>query len=444
VVNEGGTIHRWPMKVPLWSHINSPDIEQNLFPSAIYGIDMCDLHQAIAPRPLLAEIENYAPRFNDTAAHIRRRYEQLGMADHFATVEAADPHAWTVKLRLAATDWMSRWFYGRPGPTHEPDFEAEKPETLYCTTHGSLRYANKGESIFSLLARKANELPPAIGRKEVPAAMRELLKIKATGGPLAVRQVAITPRKGYRIEKIEFVSEPGIYIPVWIFVGEHPAPGQKPLLFVSESGKEADGMELGLYERLALAGHVVIAADVRGIGETKPPHMGVTFGPQAFRHLFDSENGMSLMAWYMDESLFGMRVYDVMRCVDYALGRADVDAKTLQVVGHGAGALWAMYAAAFDPRIVSVVAERGLLSYRSLAQSDKYLHNAGIFIRGVLLHFDLPQVAAAIAPRQLTLASPVDAMKRVVPAAAAKEAYKFTSAAYEEAGAAKSFVITAS
>jgi dienelactone hydrolase len=337
---------------------------------------------------------------------------------------------------------MSRCFYSRPGPTHEPDFEAEKPETLYCTANGSLRYSNKGESVQSLLVQKSAKMPPSIDRREVPAAIRDLLKIRAIREPMAVKQVAITPRKGYRIEKLEFVSEPGIYIPVWVFVTEHRTVGRKPLLFLSEAGKEADGLELGPYERLALEGHVVLAADVRGIGETKPPHMAVTFGPQAFRHLFDAENGMSLMAWYMDESLFGMRVYDAMRCIDYALSRSDVDPKSLEVVGQGAGALWVMYAAALDPRIGSVVAERGLLSYRSLAQADKYLHNAGIFIRGVLQHFDLPQVAAAIAPRHLTLASPVDPMKRVVPVAAAKEAYTFTSAAYAESGSAESFRIS--
>lgn len=442
VVNEGGTIHRWPMNVPLWSHLPSPDIEQNLFPAAVYGIDMCDLHQSIAPRPLLALIENYSPRFNQTADHIRRRYQQLGVADRFATAEATDPHAWTVKLRLATTDWLSRWFYSRPGPTREPEFVAEKPETLYCTANGSLQYSNRGESIFTILQRKQSEFSPSLDRRKVPDAMRSLLRIRSAREPLAARQVAITPRKGYRIEKIEFVSEPGIFIPVWIFVPEHPASGRKTRLFVTESGKETDGMELGAYERMALAGQVVISADVRGIGETKPPHTTATFGPLQFRQLFDAENAMSLMAWYMDESLFGMRVYDVMRCVNYALSRPDVDAKSLEVVGQGAGALWAMYAAAIDPRIVAVVAERGLLSYRSLAQVDRYTHDAGIFIRGVLQHFDLPQVAAAIAPRQLTLKFPVDPMKRIVPAAVANEAYRLAQQAYEEAGAANSFRVS--
>lgn len=436
VVNEGGTRHRWPMEVPIWGRIPSPDIEQNLFPSANYGIDLCDLHQAIAPRALMAMIENYAPEFNRTAAHIRQRYHQLGVPDRFATVEAADPHAWTVKLRLAATDWFSRCFYSRPGPTREPEFEAEKPETLYCTANGSLRFSKQGDSIYSVLLREQSETLPA-----TPVAIRELLRMKTARAPLAVREVANTPRKGYRIEKIEFVSEPGIYVPVWIFVPERSAAEKKVLLYLNERGKEADGMELGLYEQLALGGQIVLSADVRGMGETRPPHASQDLGTHRLAQLFGPENALNLMAWYMDESLFGMRVHDAMRCVDYALSRTDVDAKNLEVIGQGAGALWAMYAAALDPRIVSTVAEQGLLTYASLAQTDLYTHDAGIFIRGVMQHFDLPQVAAAIAPRRLTLKSPVDPMKRAVTAEVAKEAYRLTAKAYQQAGAAEAFQI---
>src|SRR5262249_49051372 len=132
VVNEGGTTHRWPIHLRPESRIGPSDVEQNLFPAAKYGVDHCDLHIAIAPRPLLALIEDYSPSFNAAAEHIRSRYQQFGVPEKFATGEATDPHAWTLKLRLATTDWFCRWFYNRPGPAQEPEFEPEKPETLYC------------------------------------------------------------------------------------------------------------------------------------------------------------------------------------------------------------------------------------------------------------------------------------------------------------------------
>ena len=74
---------------------------------------------------------------------------------------------------------------------------------------------------------------------------------------------------------------------------------------------------------------------------------------------------------------------------------------------------------------------------------DRYLHGASIFIRDVLQHFDLPQVAASIAGRDLTLLSPVDHMKRPVEVALAEKAYRFTQEAYATAGAEGRFRVLA-
>lgn len=452
VVNEGGTSHRWPVQFRAGSRVGPSDVEQNLFPAALYGADHCDLHVAIAPRPLLALIEDYSPRFNAAAEHIRERYRQFGVPEKFATDEATDPHAWTPKLRLATTRWLSRWLYGRPGPEREPDFEVEEPEKLYCTPNGSLRYSQQGDSIFSLILKKQAALPPdralPAGKSDLEkfrAAMREeiiaLLHLRKPGASLDVRPLVTTPRKGYQVEKLEFVSEPGIYIPVWVFVPENARTPLEPTLFVNEAGLEADGMEFGLYEKLTRRGKLVAAIDVRGIGRTRPPYPPSSDRTNEFGHLFDVETAMSYMAWFMDASLFGMRVGDVIRGIDYVLSRSDVSPGSVRLAGKGAGALWALYAAALDDRVANVVAERGLLSYRTLAQVDRYTHGAGIFVRDVLLHFDLPHVAAAIADRGLTIASPVDAMKRAADPRIAAATYRWTAAVYERAGAAARFRI---
>lgn len=442
VVNEGGTGHRWPINPRPGSRIGPSDVEQNLFPAAVYGIDQCDLHVAIAPRPLLALIENYSPPFLRAADHIRARYQQFGVPEKFATEEATDPHAWTVKLRLAATGWFCRWFYNRPGPAREPEFAVELPRTLYSTPNGSLRDARQGQSIFSLILRKGERLPPP---RQAPASgveeIAKLLHYARSSQPLGVRHRVTTSRKGYQVEKIEFLSEPGIYVPVWVFLPEAKAPSRPAILYVNEAGKEADGMEFGLLERFARRGRLVAAIDVRGVGETRPPHSGPSEGPGQFGHLFDVETAMAYMAWFMDRSLFSMRVQDVVRSVDYLLSRPEVSSTGVQLIGKGAGALWALYAAALDSRILSVIAERGLVSYSSLTQVDRYLHGASVFIRDVLLHFDLPQVAAAIADRPLVLLSPVDPMKRPVPLPDARAAYQWTQQAYSRAGAAGRFRI---
>ncbi len=127
---EGGTANRWPVKIAPWEPLGPSDVEQNLFPAALYGIDNVDLHAAIAPRPILTAVEYYSSNFDRAAQVIHFRYRQLGVPEKFTTVSSDDPHGWTVKLRLATTDWFCRWFYNRRGPLTEPQFEIQPPQSL--------------------------------------------------------------------------------------------------------------------------------------------------------------------------------------------------------------------------------------------------------------------------------------------------------------------------
>ena len=395
-VHEGGTHHRWPLVIRPETHLGTGDTEQHFFPAAVYGIDLCDLHVAIAPRPLLATIENDSPDFSLTARHIRERYSQLGVPEKFETEFAGDPHGMTVKLRLRNTDWFCRWFQNRRGPDGEPDLQAESAEELYCTPNGSIRYSRQGETVFSILLKTAAKLPPPGPARS--ADMVRLLRYRKPEGALGARHIAATARKGCRIEKVEFLSEPGIYIPAWVFLPDGVRAKAPAILYVHEQGKEADGREFGALEGLARKGRTVAAIDVRGAGGTRPTHPADE-GTGAYRHVDDAETVMTYWAWEIDESLFGMRVQDVVRGIDYLLSRSDVEPAGVQLVGRGMGALWGLFAAALDTRIQAAVCEGGLLSYRDLASVDRYLHGADIFIPEVLKYFDLPGVAAAVRAR---------------------------------------------
>ena len=429
VIHEGGTINRWPLQIAPGSALGPSDVEQNFFPGAIYGIDKVDLSTAIAPRPALTTIEHHSERFDTAVELIRARYQQFGVPDKFSAVASDDPHAWTYKLRLATVDWFSRWFLGRPGPTSEPELTPERPQDLYCTPNGSIRYSHIGETIWTHIEKKAANLPP--GGSVTTAKIRELLRYRASDAPLAPRAVATVPRKGLRIEKVEFLCEPGIYIPAWAFIPEKRAASSSPIIYVNESGKDGDAMEFegseasglrpGVLETLAHRGHLVIAADLRGIGETRSGRTPNSAGQ--FSHLFNTETAFAYLAWYMDRSLFGMRVQDLLRTVDYALSRPDAASRSVKVIGKDMGALWALYAAALDPRIAAAVCQGGLISYRALTTGDRYLHGADVFVPDVLNHFDLPQVAAAAGNRRLALLAPVDGMRRHVDPAQARALY---------------------
>jgi len=59
----------------------------------------------------------------------------------------------------------------------------------------------------------------------------------------------------------------------------------------------------------------------------------------------------------------------------------------------------AIFAAAIEPRIGKLILAGGISSYRELAVQEEYRETFANFVPGVLLHTDLPQVIAGIAPR---------------------------------------------
>lgn len=440
------------------------DIEQDLFPAAMFGINNVDLHVAIAPRPLLVGIEHYSEEFGRAADAIRARYKQLGAEGHFATVAADDPHSWSPKLRRATTDWFRRCFYGLSGAPEIAGYTVSRPEDLYCTPNGSLRYSGKGVTIFTVIAEKGTELPP---QGNLPASKAELagyqfqireqvqtlLRLESPTQQkqlLGVRSVAVTPREGYHIEKIELLSEPGIYVPMWVFVPDSSSGALPTVLYFNDEGMEVDGMEFegaeasglqhGVLDEMVRRGYLVIAADVRGIGETKVSRTR-PLSCGEFGQLFDADTAMAYGAWWMNESLLGMRVWDVLRCVDYAVQRKDADHQRLNLIGKGQAGLWCLHAAVLDNRIRSLICVNSLLSYRSLTQVDRYLYGADVFVPGILQHLDLPQVAAAVSPRPLTLVQPRNPMKQRVSARAVHAEYRWTGDIYERIGASGNFRI---
>ncbi len=461
---EGGTANRWPIHLAPWEPFGPADVEQNVFPSAIYGIDNVDLHIAIGPRPLLVATEGPTPAWDNAVEAIRDRYHLLAAPDKFNAVSADDPHSWTMKLRLATTDWFSRWFYDHAGPATEPPFALEPAEALYCTPNGSLRYSHTGQTIFSLILNKQASLPPArpvpqtpqerqAMSEEIREKVRTLLRYEKSDQALGPRLTVTTPRKGYKIEKVQFLSEPGIYIPAWVYIPENAAPPLTPILHVSDESLEDEGMEFegeedsgqphSAIDEMVRKGNLVVAVDVRGIGSTRPAH-GKLYEGGEFGQLFDTETALAYLAWYMNESLLGKRVIDVVRSVDYVFSRPEADSQRLRVIGKGMGGLWCLYAAALDSRIRSLISVRSLLSYRTLGQTDRYTYGANVFVPEILLSLDLPEVAAAISTRPLALLSPVGAMQQPVEEYTAEETYQWTRSVYLAAGIPNHFYIKAS
>jgi hypothetical protein len=111
------------------------------------------------------------------------------------------------------------------------------------------------------------------------------------------------------------------------------------------------------------------------------------------------------------------------------------------LVGQGAGGTLVLFAAALDDRVKSAVSLSGLLSYSAITESEIYSHHLSSMVNGALLDFDLPEAAALIAPRALTLVNAVDAMSRRVGREQTTATYSRTAAAYDLLSAGNRFKV---
>ena len=83
-------------------------------------------------------------------------------------------------------------------------------------------------------------------------------------------------------------------------------------------------------------------------------------------------------------TLVGLRVDDTIRAVDWLASRPDVDKAAITVYGTGAQGMVALHAAALDPRISRVVAERTLVSYRTALQAGLHKNLSEVLIPSIL------------------------------------------------------------
>ena len=442
-----GGARRWPLDRRNWN--TTGDAEQHLFPAALHGVDILDLFITLAPRPVLALVESETGPFASSAEAIHGRYRMLGEGANFA-VETARPGVdWPQDLRIATVRWFQRWFQGQAREVRENEMTPE----LYAALRVS--EAPLGQSVYSIIRTRAASLPPrreatpaglALLRKEIA----EVLAVPASRAPLGEREVSTVRLDGYGLSRVEFLAEPGIYISAQVYRpnranGEcvvYVAGDVTEPVSVNDDEPSPPQPEPAIHDAaynfargLVRAGATVIVADVRGIGLTQPiaprrDYRGL------YEHLHNSDVALANMAWSLGDSLFAMRVRDVLRAIEYGsqFGR-------VRLAGSGMGALWALYAAAVEPRVEAAAIEEGLTSYRALTSHGRFMHSISQFIPGVLRRFDLPQVAGAIAPRMLTILHPVDHMRNEVERAAADAVYEWTRQAYANQGAPRQFRI---
>ncbi len=362
-------------------------------------MDFPEFLALIAPRPLLILGGRKDPLF--PPAGFRAAFERLApVYDFFAAspatarrlrlVESGQGHEDPPAFLRETRRWMCRWLQGREAPCAELDAPGpvpESPEVLRCTRGIPAGACN------AVIHDQWIAPPPRIVPSSAPewarrrAEILEFLRTQTFGWFPAAGTDFRTRRRpgrgGYagdfaEFGEFEFDSEPGVPVNVrWL------------------TPKDRKG-EVPLVVWIKGPGDSVTFPDLDEFFPLLRTHAMAILSPRfSERPLSGSEHArLERTAGLAGRSLASQWVWDILRTADWAVRDRKIGFSEIAVCGRGPAGIAGLYAALFEPRIGRVILRDPPVS-----------HFEGPALPMILRETDIDEVAAALAPRRLTILS---------------------------------------
>lgn len=381
--------------------------------SLAYGLDHDDYLAAMAPKPIiiLAQSRDYFDARGSAETHERLRhlYGLLGAEDQIQLHVGPDEHGYSQPNREA----MYRFFNSLTGASDaatEPALVIEEDKTLQCTPTGQVVLDPGSKTVFTFTQakaarlKKAREAAPLAG-DALKAAVRETLKMPPRD-PAAAPDYRILraygAKRGYPREHwIHYAveSEPGIQaLCTVLFDAPHvaslpaaPEGGRKVVLWIAEQSSDVELREDPTLSELAATqppGTMIVACDVRGVGESLP----VTAGNEPHSY-YGSDYFYAAYANMLGKPYLGGKTHDALRVIDLLASRGWTE---IHLAAKGRATIIVALAALLDDRVKLVTAHQRLESWHSIATEEHYQWPLSHMLFGVLRTWDLPDVWKAL------------------------------------------------
>jgi len=426
------------------------DSEQQFVPMLAEGVDHPELLLPFVPKPLLvcAAIQDFFPieGARRTVDDLRDVYQVMGCPDRIDICEANERHGFTKPLREGMVRWFNRWLRGDESPYEEAPATIEEDPTLFVTPTGQVMTSIPETLAIHQIVQR--DVPPRMACQGHPEALLaelpRLLGIDPASAkrpwprPFTAANRAVPPPmpRGVVAEPVNLRSDFDVDLSGWLLRPARPS-GDPVVLCPDEAGCR------GLLARgqaawaLADAGRTVLTFDPRGVGEDRGELPDGVPG-RRYYDFYGLEVDLTYTSWMLGRPLLGQRVFDALCAAEWLRTRTG---RPVAMHGLGEGGLLALLAAALEPDLTAVEASGTLVSWRSLFETEVYAYLPNILVPSILSYGDLPEIAACLAPRPLTIADAVDAARRPVAEAELVAAYEVCRAAYQAAGAAEALAL---
>ena len=316
---------------------------------------------------------------------------------------------------------------------------------FYSSENALLQRFDATKRQMGLTTQNADELHA--WRDALRAKVRLLLGIdRLTPTPPDARVTEVVQRDGYRRERVEVDTEPGVTMTMYVLVPDgvisapgviaahgHDSAGKLTVAGVGDDPEVAARIATYSYnygEVAAQHGYVVFCPDARGFGERRESLS------QGADQVFNSScHQLAHMALPLGLTVAGMWTWDLMRLIDYIGARPECQGQPVGCIGLSGGGLQTLYLSALDERVACSV-----ISGYFYGVKDSLLVLSGNcdcnYVPHLWENVDMGDLAALIAPRPVLFETgrqdPLNGLRGITNVL---EQYAITSKAYTLLGA---------
>ncbi len=395
----------------LLESIGVQDGEQNLYHGLTKGIDHFEYIAVRAPKPtlLMATTRDFfsIQGTRETYRELKKVYEIFGKPDNIEITEGDHGHGYTKNIREAMYAFFQKHL-SLPGSAAEEEVDFITAEELQKTSTGQLLTSKDCETIFSLNYREVLKMTDELERsrnnlsehlaKIIPSAAHFSGYSKPSSTDESVFTGRYQRENSYVLKY--FVKGEGDYVIPYLLFEPHQ-PNNKAIIYLHPSGKSAEASEEGEIEKFVNLGYTVLAPDLLGIGELGS---GIFTGDAYIQNV---SYNIWFTAMLIGRSITGIHASDINKLANILSTRHGIG--EVYGIAHKELSPSLLHAAAFNPDISGLALIEPYSSYSSLVANEFY--NPGFvhsIVPGALLGYDLPDLAAFLAPRNLLMVDITD------------------------------------
>lgn len=359
------------------------------------GLEMADFLIARAPEPLIILGQKYdffdCRGLEESYSEVKRFYKILGAENNVRRFIGSNAHGYHPDAQEKMLSFFCR--HGGIKKKKTENITVSKPQTLAAVPGGEV-LKNGAIPVYAIIKEKAealgnNRKPP--GESELAERVKDVLKLPGVDYVPRCRILRPAEINGMFCARFAVETEDNIetIIKKALPEGGQPfvlEPGSEAKVYIPHLSSEADLAE-GEIPGLWMNNLPFYCLDVRGMGESMPDESGDFLQPYGMDYMFHAYSVM------LGESYFGRRVHDCVSALRLLSSRG---ARRIHLFGRGQGAVIALFAALFHPRVKSLVLKNGPSSFGDWAKNPASLWPAANFPRGVLEYFDIEDCVKAV------------------------------------------------